>query len=222
MSEKIRFFVIVFILIWNYPVTSQTKWAFEFCGGAPLNFPAFIKVHQEGYSDIIISDARFYSEPFTLPPYWDWRFSRMKKKHVIELEAIHQKLYLKNMPPEIKRFSISHGFNMFFINYGRIKKRNIILKTGFGAVFAHPETDIRGYKFEDKGEFLNTTYYLSGPVINLTAGKRWYMLKRLFFNTEVKTTVAYVKIPVALGNAKVFTSSLQFVAGFGFDFVSKD
>ncbi|MBI5538476.1 MAG: hypothetical protein HY951_00320 [Bacteroidia bacterium] len=231
MNYKIRIFI--FFIITSTSVFSQTKWSFEFCGGIPYNLPSNIKIHQSGFDDIKISNAKFYSEPFALPPYWDWRFCYVKKNRVIELEAIHHKLYLDNMPDEIKRFSISHGFNMFFINYCKVSKCSLLIndkvltgdvffRVGLGAVFAHPETEIRGYIFEDKGEFLNTNYYLSGPAINLGIGKRWYLLKRLYFNTEIKSTVAYAKIPVALGYAKVFTSSVQFIGGLGFDFVSKE
>ncbi len=222
MVRNRLFFVIILLFINASSLTGQTKWSFELCGGAPYNFPSYIKIHQAGYNDMAVHNARFYSEPFTLPPYWDWRLARIKNNSIIELEAIHHKLYLKNKPSEIKRFSISHGFNMFFINYGKIKKRNFIIRAGLGTVFSHPETDIRGHAFEDKGEFLNTDYYLSGPAVNLSAGKKWHVIKRLFINTEIKTTIAYAKVPVALGYAKVFTSSLQFVAGLGFDFISKE
>jgi len=224
--------IIIFVLIFSDHSQCQVKWTFEFSGGTALNLPSDIKIHQTGFEILHLKKAKFYSEPFTLPPYWDWRISYTKGKKLFELEAIHHKLYLKNMPSEIKRFSISHGFNMFFINYGRVGeasllinekvfKSNVIYRFGLGVVFAHPETEIRGFSFEDKGEFLNTNYYLSGPAINLGIGKRWYVLKRLFFNTEIKITSAYVKIPVTLGYAKVFTSSFQFVAGLGFDFISK-
>lgn len=224
---------IIFLFLFTEFLQGQVKWTFEFCGGTALNLPSDIKIHQAGFEDLHVGKARFYSEPFTLPPYWDWRISHTARKTSIELEAIHHKLYLKNMPPEIKRFSISHGFNMFFINFGKVTdgailindktiKGDIILRIGIGAVFAHPETEIRGFSFEDKGEFLNTNYYFSGPAINLAMGKRWYVLKRLFFNTEIKLISAYAKIPVALGHAKLLTSSFQFVAGLGFDFISKN
>jgi hypothetical protein len=220
MIKKLLVSILLFVS--TFIGIAQTKLSFEFCGGVPYNIPAFIKIHQSGFDDIKISNAKFYTEPFALPPYWDWRFSKIKNNNLFEIEAIHQKLYLSNKPPEIRRFSISHGFNMFFINYGRIKKGDYFFRMGLGVVFAHPETEIRGYAFEDKGAFLNTTYYLSGPAVNLSLGKRWYILKRLYFNTEVKSTTAYAKIPVSLGYAKIFTSSIQFVAGLGFDFVSKE
>lgn len=224
--------LVIFIFLFSGHSQCQVKWSFEFSGGTALNLPSDIKIYQTGYETIHIKKAKFYSEPFTLPPYWDWRISHTRGKNSFELEAIHHKLYLRNMPSEIKRFSISHGFNMFFINYAKadewtaqindkVYKGDIIFRFGIGAVFAHPETEIRGFAFEDKGEFLNTDYYLSGPAINLGIGKRWYILKRLFLNTEIKATSAYVRIPVALGSAKVFTTSFQFIAGLGFDFISK-
>lgn len=219
-----KFFIasLFLFLTSNFSLFAQTKWTFDFNLGAPYNFPSHIKIEQSGYPDITVSNANFYTEPFALPPYWDWHISRTKKNRIIEIEAIHNKLYLSNKPSDIKRFSISHGFNLFFINYGIIKKRNVIVKCGLGAVFAHPETEIRGYKFEDGGEFLNTTYYLGGPALCLSAGKKWYLMKRLFFNTEIKSTTAYVKVPIALGHATVFTSSIQLTFGLGFDFISKE
>ena len=228
---KISGFVILILFSINNTGICQTRLSFEFSGGIPYNLPAYINIHQNGFNDLKISNAKFYSEPFDLPPYWDWRFSLNNKNSIYELEAIHHKLYLKNKPDEIARFSISHGFNMFFINYGKIDdlhvnskdmNTNFIYKLGIGAVFAHPETNIRGYSFEDSGDFLSTNYYLCGPAVNLSLGKRWYVLKRLYFNTEIKFTSAYVKIPIAQGHATVFTSTIQFIAGLGFDFISKE
>ena len=225
---------IFFIIFLKSPIIfGQTKWSFEFCGGVPFNFPSYIKIHQDGFNDLTIKKAKFYSEPFSLPPYWDWKFTHIKNNRLFELEAIHHKLYLKNKPSEITRFSISHGFNMFFLNYGKIDDltfeingnehpSEFIFKFGIGAVFAHPETNIRGYSFEDPGEFLSTTYYLCGPAVNVSLGKRVYLLKRLFFHSEAKYTAAYTKIPISMGNAKLFTSTFQIIAGFGFDFMSKE
>ena len=200
----------------------QKRWTYEFNLGLPYNFPTTILIHQSGFEDLKITNANFYSEPFALPPYWDWKFSQINKKRILELEAIHHKLYLSNRPSIVRRFSISHGFNMFFLNFGSIQKNNLIIKGGLGAVFTHPETNIRELSFEDQGEFLNTTYYLSGPVINISMNKRWYLLKRIYFNSEFKVTAAYINIPISQGEAKFFTSSAQVIAGFGYDFISKE
>lgn len=200
---------------------SQVKYSFEFSGGAVLNLPARISIKQENFEQIRLSPAIFRSEPFVLPPYWDWRFSMQRNNNVFELEAIHHKLYLKNRPiDKIQQFSISHGFNMFFVNYGIVRK-GFLYRIGLGAVFTHPETIIRNMKFEDEGQFLSTTYYLSGPALNLSIGKRMYFLKRVFVNAEIKNTTAFVKIPVASGTATVFTSTFHFIAGLGYDFIQK-
>lgn len=220
MSGIKHVFFFFIILTISLSLKSQIKWSFEFCGGAPYNLPATIKIQQSGYDNINISNADFYTEPFTLPPYWDWRFSRISDNSFFELEAIHHKLYLSNKPLDVQRFSISHGFNMFFINYGKIYKK-IFFRAGIGVVFSHPETTIRNFAFEDQGEFLNTNYYLSGPILNTGISRRWYFLKRIFLTTEIKYTLGYASVPIALGHAKIFTSSFQFNAGLGFDFISK-
>ena len=199
---------------------SQTRWSFEFSGGAPVNIPFPVHIYQQGEPDIRIASAGFYSEPFPLPPYWDWRFSRSGQNGLWELEAIHHKLYLSNKPAEVQRFSISHGFNIFTVNRGwRIGA--YIFRTGLGCVFSHPESEIRNKKFEDQGNFLNTIYYISGPVLNVGINRRWYIIDRFFVQSELKNTFSYARVPVADGHAEFFTSSFYITAGIGYDFINR-
>ena len=199
---------------------AQVRWSFELSGGAPLNIPFPLRIEQDNQAVIEIKSPKFYSEPFVLPVYWDWRFSRITKKGSWELEAIHHKLYLENNPPEIQQFSISHGFNIFTINRG-FSYNHFLFRVGLGCVFTHPETEIRNKISIDTNSFFKTRYYASGPVLDIGINRRWYLIKRLFLNTEVKNTFAYARIPIAEGHASFFTSSFHITAGLGFDFISK-
>ena len=219
--KKILFFLLISAGLNMQQIFPQSRWTFELSSGIPLNIPFPLSIYQDNEATIKINSAKFYSEPFVLPPYWDWRFSRTGSKNFWELEAIHHKLYLDTRHPDIQRFSISHGFNIFTVNYGWLIKK-FRVKIGAGTVFSHPETEIRNKKFEDSGNFLNTVYHISGPIVNMGINRRWYMLKRWFCNVEIKNTFAYTAIPVAEGHANFFTSTFHFTAGLGYDFILRE
>ena len=200
---------------------SQACWSFDINGGIPVNISLPMAIYQAGEVAIKIPSARFSSEPFVLPPFWDWRFCRTGSKGFWELESIHNKLYLKNRPDEIQEFSISHGYNIFTVNRGW-KFGKYGMRIGLGCAFAHPESEILHRIFRESGNFLNTSYHLSGPVLNIGLNRRWYIIRRLFFQTEIKNTFSYVHVPLAGGHADFFTSSFYLTAGAGYDFISKE
>ena len=97
MKEYI--FILSFIVISLTSTHAQSRWAFELHSGQVYNLPMPLIVRQEGYDNIRLF-ARYASESFILPVYWDGRFSRWENGKSWELEAIHHKLYLKNTSSE--------------------------------------------------------------------------------------------------------------------------
>lgn len=126
--------LIAFIILSSTATTAQSSWSFELHGGGAYNLPMPLHIRQQGYPEIKLR-ARFDSESFILPVYWDWRFSRWENGKSWEFEAIHHKLYLDNTTPEVQKFNISHGFNMIMVNRG-FEKRLFRYRAGLGIVLA--------------------------------------------------------------------------------------
>ena len=200
---------------------AQKRWSFELHGGIVENLKLPLIIRQQGYSEIRIPKADFYSESLNDPFYWDWRFTKWVNKKGIEFEAIHHKLYLKNRPPEVEWFGISHGFNMLMFNHGREIKK-VIFRAGLGSVLMHPESTIRGMEYGKRSGFDFPGYYLSGVVLNLAVAKQIRFGKYFFVNTEGKVTSSVTNAKIANGNARVNIITFQLILGPGVNWLVKE
>lgn len=216
---KKLFVSILLLALFCDPAKSQSEWSFELHGGQVFNVQMPLTIRQEGFQDIRFW-ARFDAEPFILPVYWDWRFSRWESGKAWEFEVIHHKLYLSNTTPEVQKFNISHGFNMLMFNRV-VQKKVVRLRAGAGVILAHPESKIRGLEFGDTGNDLDMGYFISGPVVNFAVSKHFYLGKRFYINAEAKTTLAYSSIKIANGNSDVFNLAFHLNLGPGVIFLKK-
>lgn len=212
---------LILLISTSLDVKAQRYWTFELHGGWAGNLPLPLRIQQQGYPDIYIKKAKFYSEPLISPYYWDWRFCKHIDKHSVEFEAIHHKLYLDNKPPEVQRFGISHGFNILTLNYG-YKFKYFIFRNGIGSVLMHPESTIRNKVYPEGPGFDIKGYVLRGFVYNTAVAKQFYFFKnRVYLNTEIKTTFARAKAPIVDGSATVNNIALQAIVGLGVRFANQ-
>ncbi len=194
------------------------QWSGEFHLGYANNLPSKLTIKQQGFPDLSFT-ARYSSEPFVSPVYWLWRISYVKNEsQKIEFEAVHHKIYLKNYPPEIQIFGISHGLNLLMINHVHILPKLFHVNYGIGTILAHPETEIRNFRLPDKRGIFGMGYYFSGIAVNLSAGKYFRLSNRLYVNTELRFNPSYSVIPIAKGKAYVWNYSYQAIAGIGYYF----
>jgi len=209
-------FILAFMVISVTSITAQSRWSLELHGGEVYNVPLPLTISQQGYPDIKLT-ARYNTEPFTLPIYYDGRISRWQDGKSWELEMIHHKLYLDNTTSEVPKFNISHGFNLFFVNRG-FERKSFRYRAGAGVVVTHPESNIRGREFGESTDDNDMGYFLSGPAINLAVNRPFYLGKRFYINAEAKTTVAYGSVKIAQGRSDVYNIAFHLLLGIGMDF----
>ena len=203
------------VILFFSSANAQKLITVEFYTGVPVNIPLPLKITQAGENDIDIT-AHYNSEPFRIPIYWNWRISYWNGNHAFEIETTHHKIFLDNRPPEVQVFSISHGFNTITFNYAW-KDYGFVFRTGAGIVLAHPESIIRNKKFEESGGIFDAAYQLTGPTINVAAGKRFNLTQKLFFQLDGKVNFSRANVPVVNGEARVYNIAIQFNFGLGFD-----
>lgn len=214
---KILFFIVPFFFILLPEETNaQSHWSLELHGGNVYNLPVPLIIRQQNYPELKLT-ARYHTEAFTLPVYWDIRIGRWQNDKSWELELIHHKLYLTNTTPEVQKFNISHGFNMLFLNRG-FDRQKFHYRFGAGIVLAHPESKIRGKEFGSSVNDFDMGYFLTGPVANLSIGKRFRLNKHFFINAETKTTIGYCRIQIEDGNAGVYHVTFHLTLGIGYNF----
>lgn len=213
MAQKFRLLLLVSFIFLAELICCQTHLSFEVMPGLALALPTSLVVMQDGKPDISVK-AHYAVKSFEVPIYYSYRLGVWMKHHAWEIELNHLKIYLQNRPPEIDRFSISHGYNQIWIN--RIYyKSSFLFRIGIGPVITHNESTIRGLRWDEKGGFFNDGYYLSGITSQVALQKRYFLSKGVYFSAEGKVSAAYAKVKVVNGNAHVPVIALHFLVGVG-------
>jgi hypothetical protein len=206
-------FLIVMLAIIKVEVQAQTKWFVNFTPGLSYVPPVPLIIIQNNFDPIKLW-ANYESAPLKLPPYYSYRLGFITDEQGWELEMNHLKVYLKNMPGEIDRFSISHGYNQLIIN--RInKRRSLHTKFGLGVVLAHPENTVRGFTLDEYKGIFGRGYYLRGPVIQYGAYRDIPLGRYFYILTEARISAAYARIPVVNGHAHAPVVALHLQIGPG-------
>lgn len=208
---------IIFLCLFSYDIYAQNKIIFELSTGLPYNFPLPLTIRQNGESTIHLT-AQYDSRPFEVPIFWDWRIGYWNDSTGWELEAIHHKIFLRNKPTEVEQFDVSHGINLVVINRCYIKD-DFIFKVGAGISLTHPESVVRGKKLNEQRGIFDQGYYVSGPVMVFSAGKRLYLIEKIFLTVEAKIGLSYAYIPIADGTADVYNIAAMLTFGIGTDFL---
>jgi hypothetical protein len=209
--------LVIFLTGRDNPIFSQKRFSFEFLPGGAVIIPSSLFIRQEGFSDLKFT-SHYRTESFVQPIYYSCRLGyKLNNKSTIELEMNHIKVKLDNKPPEIEVFSISHGFNQLWVNYAIIYK-GFVFRTGVGTVVAHPESIIRGKKFETTRGFAGMGYYISGITSQLAVQKKVFLGKHLYFSAESKLNAAYSKVKIADGFARVPVIAINGLIGLGISF----
>jgi hypothetical protein len=184
-------------------------------GGAAYNFRLPLVIRQNGEDNIRLN-AEYDSKSFETPMYYAARLGWWRDNRAWELELVHHKLTLKNNPPEVDYFSITHGFNLLTLNRAW-KEPWFIWRLGVGIVITHPESTIRGRTFEQDGGIADG-YYISGPTAQVAVEKRFYIYKGLFASIEGKYTLSWAHVPIKDGSAELWNSAVHGLLGLGYDF----
>ena len=195
----------------------------DFGSGGVYNFPVPVTITQDNEPDIKFS-ARFDTKPFTPPPYYIIRYLHWNDKKSWGIETVHQKLYLQNNIQDVQKFTITNGYNFFFITRGwqfsvndRSKKLFLV---GLGPIITHPETTVRNKKFDEQGGipwFDSNGYFLNGISLQI-AGEWQHQItqKRFAIFLQPALTAAWARIPIADGHATVPNLSISLKAGLSF------
>jgi hypothetical protein len=204
-------------VMWSGPSAARAveQWSFEYLGGMPYHCTTPLTIRQSGQPDISVN-ARYESKPFETPWYYSVRMGAWTGDNAWELELIHDKIYLKNRPVGVEEFSVSHGYNLLTVNRAW-QRGGLIYRFGAGLVVAHPESRIRGKKIPENRALFNDGYYLAGPTVQTSLGRRIVIHQKLYLALEAKLTVSYARVPVEDGRATVPCAGVHAVFGLGFD-----
>ncbi|MDK2818677.1 MAG: hypothetical protein KFW21_04435 [Spirochaetota bacterium] len=228
--------LILVLIIFFSPITTRANLVFEFLWGYNLNLPSTMTEY--GLGSPIVYNPQWESRSFTVvedSPYWAARNGIWNSTHKwgIELEWIHQKIFLINTNSHIQHFDISHGYNLFLLNYANKLYANkgieLIARIGFGMVIAHAESIIDGVYNGTGGK----SFTVAGVGGQLALQMRIPIADYLIGFLELKYTAGYAKVPYSgkidpsgliepsnfyTGEFHVPHHAIHFTWGFGVDF----
>ncbi len=193
-------------------LASAAGWSVTVSTGSAYNFPTSLVIRQEGHEDIRLT-ANWETRPFSEVPYYDIKAARGPW----ELELIHHKLYLSDPPPEIGMFEITHGYNYILANR-TLHVFGVGIRGGVGFILAHPESEVRGRRHDERYGILTTGWYVAGPAAQLTFSECIPFQRRMFLDLETKLTGAWTRVPIAGGTADVSNLAAHGLIGIGFRF----
>jgi len=194
-------------------------WSLELYGGSAASVPTPLRIRQAGMPDVTFT-AHYATRPFRDSPYYMYRAGRWKTstRRGWEVELLHHKLYLRNAPPEVEHFEVTHGFNMLFVNRAQSRRPGVV-RFGLGVVVAHPEATVRGRVLAGNRGLLRDGYYLAGPAAQAAVARRVTLGRTpLFVGVEAKGTAAYARVPIADGHASVPNLAAHLLLGVGAEF----
>jgi hypothetical protein len=204
---------VVPILFCSAIAYSDSWWSVELRTGSAKSFSTKLEIDQAAFQKFKF-DADYETRPWQDAPYYGWRVSRQNEKHSWEIEFVHHKIYLKNNPPEIQHFEVSHGYNMLFLNHAWIFGTTYV-RAGAGPVISHTESEIRNQPFA-------SNYEISGFVGQGAIDKRFYISRYFYLSLEAKFTVSTASVSIAQGKAHAPNIAIHGLAGIGFDFGKGD
>lgn len=188
-------------------------WTLTAGTGAAKSLPTPLSLEQAGFPEISLT-ARYDNRPFATPIHWVLRISLGAGEVAWEAQHLHHKLYLRNRPPEVERFDVTHGYNLFTL--GRAWSRGPLdLRIGAGVVVAHPESTVRGRRFGPRQGILGLDQYLTGPALILGASRAWRLGGRAILSPELQLSAARARVPIREGHATVPNVAVHFLVGLG-------
>jgi len=191
-------------------------WTVEVAVGGAVNVPTPLTIRQDGEDDISLT-AQYTTKPIDEVPYYNVRVGRGDLRGAWELELVHHKVYLRNPPPEVTRFSITHGYNLITFNRN-VHLRWTDLRFGAGMVLTWPHVTVRGRALDETRGILGTGWHASGAAVQVAVARNRLWFEHWLTGIEVKLTGAWARVPVAGGSADVPNVALHVQLGGGYAF----
>jgi hypothetical protein len=200
------------------PVELPIEWTVEAFQGGAHSLPTKLTIRQLGFPPINVN-ARYAVRPHDFPLYYAVRVARWQGDRAWAVQLVHYKLILKEPPPEIQHFEITHGYNLLTLDrLWRVSVWRVpraLIGVGGGLVVAHPENQVRGRALDSGGI---AGYHLAGPTGAVLAGFDYRIGDRWFLAAEGRFSGSYARVPVDDGHASVPDFGLHGHVGAGYRF----
>ncbi len=201
-------------------------WELAFYLGTSFSKNESLTIKQDGFPDITLENVEFETRPFDSPPYYGIRLGKWRNGRAWEVEHIHQKIYVDELPADVQHFEITDGYNLFLFNRAwQLKKYGLNTRLGIGPVIAHPQITVRNMTNHKSGGGAipmiwdsDSGYQWAGAGIQAGLEKEFRLNNNWLFSIEGKLSHANADIDIAGGSVNVPNTAVHLVGGVKYDF----
>jgi hypothetical protein len=209
----LRYTLLLLIAVAGRPTSVRAQVELQGFFGSSLSLPTPLTISQVGEPDIHFT-AHWATRPWLDTWYYGGRIGVWSGDRGWLFDFTHHKIYLINGPPEVQRFRITNGMNLFTVSRG-FRHGHFSYAIGAGPVITYPINRVRDRKLEGERGFFGG-YFLSGGNLMASATRQFPLTAGLFFSLDGRLSATYVHVPVAGGHASVPNLALHFHAGLGY------
>jgi hypothetical protein len=208
-----RFALLTLLILAGQPAPARAQIELQGFFGSSVSLPTPLTITQQGRPDIHFT-AHWATRPFLDTWYYAGRIGVWSGHRGWLFDFTHHKVYLTNGPPEVQRFRITNGMNLFTVSRG-FRRGRLSYAVGAGPVITFPITRVRNRTLDNGRGFLGG-YFLSGGNLMASVTRQVPLGARFFLSLDTRVTATYVRVPVAGGHASVPNLALHFHAGAGY------
>jgi len=209
----VRPLLIALLSLAGRPASARAQIEVQGFLGSSVSLPSPLRVSQSGQPDLSFT-AHWATRPMLDTWYYAGRVGLWKGNRGWLLDFTHHKIYLTNAPPEIQKFRITNGMNMFTLSRG-FRRERLTYAIGAGPVITFPINRVRGQALGGDRGFLGG-YFLSGGHVMASATRRFPLAGGMFVSLDGRASASYVRVPVAGGHAAVPNDARHIHAGLGY------
>ncbi|HUR95603.1 MAG TPA: hypothetical protein VMY76_13520 [Gemmatimonadales bacterium] len=206
---------ILFLLLGlaGWPVPALAQLEVQGFLGSSVNAPSPLSITQRGQPDLSFN-AHWATRPFLDTWYYAGRVGVWSGGRGWLFDFTHHKAYLRHGPPEVQKFRITNGLNLFTVSRGW-RRGAFSYALGAGPVVTYPIIRVRGQALENGRGFLGG-YFLSGGNLMASATRQFLIAAGVFLSLDGRISATYVRVPVAGGHASVPNLAMHLHVGLGF------
>jgi len=160
----------------------------------------------------LITDPKWETRPFSKDA---WYYVARIRWGQIEVELLHDKVYMGYDTPDVQGFNMSDGFNFLLMNHVQ-KWGPWEGRLGAGPVIVHPEGTVNGYLI---GELGSPSMRVGGIGLQAAVGYRRDIGKGFSYIVEGKVTTAIVHLtyPDPVHEIYAPVTGYHLLLGVGYD-----
>jgi hypothetical protein len=160
----------------------QVQWSADVLIGDAYSFDTRTRIDHVATGRISF-DGDYRTHGLEGPLHYTWRVARWLNDRGWELQLLHHKLYLKDLPSGMQALSVSHGFNIITLNRAFVFD-DWRVRMGLGAVITHAEAIIGATSYDGP-------YELSGVATLVGIGRIVELSPRWTASAELSATLGY-------------------------------